>query len=83
MTKYISPNPADQPLHDMMDEIEACYQKCEKNGIHPLKIYWCLQHMTKIYFDNHPELEELEEDPDLVELKALLIKMKANKNGSL
>lgn len=54
MTKYIAKNPNDQPLHDMMDEIEIAYRKCLDKGINPQKIYWCMLHMVKIFFDNHP-----------------------------
>lgn len=58
MTKYIAEDPKEQPIHDMMDDIEIAYQKAEKAGGHPLKIALALHHMILIYKDEHPELEE-------------------------
>jgi len=63
MTKYNAANPADQPLHDMMDEIEAAYQKCDKAGVAPQKVLSALANMVFIYKQECPDfdmtLEEL------------------------
>lgn len=72
MTKYIADNPADQPFHDMMDEIEIAYQRAEKAGLHPLKIKWCLQYMVEIYEDSHPEIKEIEKGEAFQSLPKIL-----------
>ena len=56
MTKYIAENPEQQPIHDMMDDIEIAYRKADKAGIKPIHVKVALQHMVLIYSDEHPEL---------------------------
>jgi hypothetical protein len=56
MTKYTAENPADQPLHDWMDEIEKAYIRLEEIGISREKILVTLVNMSLIYEERHGDL---------------------------
>lgn len=67
--KYKSDDPADQPIHDMMDDIEAAYQKAENAGGHPLKILTAIGYMQQLYAKNKGfSKDELQFSKDLNEL---------------
>ncbi len=69
MAKYNSKNPEDQPIHDMMDDIEVAYQKAEKNGAHPLKILMAIGYMEHLYKE---EKNFTKEDISIVNLVNVL-----------